>query len=47
LSNEWPEYAKPMARVDLLRRLDLPALVRAAAVEPGLANMLRRIGLLA
>jgi hypothetical protein len=45
LANEWPEYVKPMARVDLIRRLDLAAARRAAEVEPGLMELLRAIGL--
>ncbi len=45
LTNEWPEYAKPMARVDLMRRLDLAAALRAAEVEPGLMALLIAIGL--
>jgi hypothetical protein len=45
LTNEWPEYAKPMARIDLMRRLDLVAARRAAEVEPSLMALLSAIGL--
>jgi len=46
LQGEWPEYAKPMDRAALARRLDLAAAMRAAGVEPELAALLRAIGLL-
>jgi hypothetical protein len=46
LQGEWPEYAKPMHRAALARRLDLAAAMRAAGVEPELAALLRAIGLL-
>jgi hypothetical protein len=47
LQGEWPEYAKPMDRAALARRLDLAAALQAAGVEPELAALLRAIGLLA
>lgn len=43
---EWPEYEKPMTRANLARRLNLAAVMRAAAVEPDLASLLRCLGLL-
>jgi hypothetical protein len=46
LQGEWPEYAKPMDRAALARRLDLAGAMRAAGVEPELAALLRAIGLL-
>lgn len=46
LVREWPEYEKPMTRADLARRLDLAAVLRAAAVEPDLAALLTCLGLL-
>lgn len=47
LEREWPNYAKPQGRTDLARRIDREAILRAASVEPDLADMLRVIGLLA
>jgi hypothetical protein len=47
LQGEWAEYAEPMDRAALARRLDLTAVSRAAGVEPELAALLRVIGLLA
>ena len=44
LKHPWPEYAKPMEKRDLARRLDSQALDRAAAVEPQLAAFLAAIG---
>lgn len=44
LRKGWPEYAKPMARVQLTQRLDRLAVLRAAEVEPGLADLLKAIG---
>lgn len=46
LLREWPEYRKPMPRTLLARRIDLAAVLRAAAVEEGLADFLRRVKLL-
>lgn len=46
LLREWPEYRKPMPRALLARRIDLAAVLRAAEVEEGLADFLRRVGLL-
>lgn len=46
LANRWPGYAKAMPAVRLAERLDLPAITRAAAVEPELAILLREIGLI-
>lgn len=46
LVRDWPEYRKPMTRFDLARRLDLAAVLRAAAVEPELDALLRCLGLL-
>ena len=46
LLKEWPEYRKPMSRLDLARRIDTNAIARAATVEPGLAALLRCIGLI-
>jgi hypothetical protein len=46
LVRDWPEYQKPMTRADLARRLDLAAVLRAAAVEPELDALLRCLGLL-
>lgn len=46
LLREWPEYLKPMTRVALARRIDLAAVLRAAAVEPDVQTLLRCIGLL-
>lgn len=45
LQGEWAEYAKPMDRAALARRLDLAATLRAAGVEPELEALLRAIGL--
>ena len=46
LQREWPDYLKPMEPKDLVRRIDLEAVNRAAVVETELAEMLRIIGLL-
>ncbi len=46
LEREWPDYAKPLERAALARRLDLDAVLRAATVEPELAALLRVVGLL-
>jgi hypothetical protein len=45
LTNEWQQYSKPMARVDLMQRIDLAAALRASTVEPGLAALLNAMGL--
>jgi len=46
LRREWPDYEKPMTRMELARRLDLAAVVRAAQVEDGLRAFLDCISLL-
>lgn len=46
LEREWAGYAKPMTRAALAKRIDLAAVLRAAAVEPDLNALLRCIGLL-
>ena len=46
LVRNWPEYEKPMTRAALARRLDLAAVLRAAAVEPELDALLRCLELL-
>ena len=46
LMQVWPEYEKPMARLQLARRIDLDAVRRAAGVEPELCAFLEDIGLL-
>lgn len=46
LEREWPGYRKPMARIDLARRLDRDAVRRAAQVDADLQLLLRCIGLL-
>lgn len=46
LLREWPDYAKPMTRVALAKRLDHAAVLRAAGVEPDLEVLLRCLGLL-
>ena len=46
LGREWPGYRKGMTRAQLARRLDLAAVLRAAAVEPDLAALLKCLGLL-
>lgn len=45
LTKEWPGYRKPMTRVELARRIDREAILRAAGVEPELAMLLECIGL--
>ncbi|RYF48738.1 MAG: hypothetical protein EOO38_09460 [Cytophagaceae bacterium] len=45
LEKEWVDYAKPMTRVNLAKRIDRTAVLRAAAVEPDLATLLQCIGL--
>lgn len=46
LRRDWPEYAKPMTRRELQRRLDLVTVRQAGAAHPELASLLRVIGLL-
>ncbi len=46
LRRDWPEYTKPMTRMELARRIDRAAVLRTAAVEPGLECLLRCIGLI-
>lgn len=46
LEKEWPGYKKPMMRVDLARRIDRDAVVRAAGVEAELHALLRCIGVI-
>jgi len=46
LEREWADYRKPTSRVDLARRVNLDAVLRAAGVEPELAILLRALGLL-
>jgi hypothetical protein len=45
LVRDWPDYSKPMNRLELARRLDRAAVRRAAAVEPELNTLLKCIGL--
>ncbi|WP_439532727.1 RloB domain-containing protein [Polymorphobacter sp.] len=45
LIQRWPAYSKPMDGAGLSRRLDHAALLRAIAVEPELALMVKAIGL--
>jgi len=46
LLREWPDYQKPMTRAALSRKIDLAAILRAAAVEPELRLMLICLGLI-
>lgn len=46
LEKEWAGYEKPMTRVNLAKRIDLAAVMRAAGVEPDLTALLRCIGLI-
>lgn len=46
LKRAWPDYRKPMAADDLIGRFSIHDVRRAATVEPGLARLLRSIGLL-
>jgi len=46
IAQRWPEYEKPMDTANLATRLDCKAVLRAAAVEPDLARLIRAIGLL-
>jgi hypothetical protein len=47
LESAWPGYAKAMSRADLAARIDLEGVLRAAAVEPELRQLLQCIGLMA
>lgn len=47
LVQRWPTYTKATPAARLAERLDHPALVRAADVEPDLAVLLAAIGLIA
>jgi len=46
LQKEWEEYAKPMSRANLARRIDRASVLRAAAVEPDLKALIQSLGLL-
>lgn len=46
LNGAWPQYAKPMTKILLARRIGLADVQRAANVEPELAAFLHDIGLL-
>ena len=46
LQKEWVEYAKPMSRANLAKRIDRAAVLRAAAVEPELEALLRCLDLI-
>ncbi len=46
IRQEWPQYEKPMSRVELARAIDRDAVARAAGVEDDLMNLLRCIGLM-
>lgn len=45
MAQAWPQYRKPMSRLELARKIDLDAVVRAANVEPELKTLLDCIGL--
>jgi hypothetical protein len=45
LKDAWPDYRKPMTKIQLARRIDIDAVRRAAAVEPALYAFLRDIKL--
>jgi len=47
LVRNWPDYRKPMPRAGLAQRIDIEAVMRAAAAEPDLAKLLRALGLIA
>jgi hypothetical protein len=42
----WPDYRKPMTKVELMRRIALDAVQRAPGVEPSLSAFLHDIRLL-
>lgn len=46
LHGAWPQYAKPMTKIMLARRIGHADVRRAAAVEPALAAFLHDVGLL-
>lgn len=46
IKSNWPDYRKPMTRMQLARRIDLDGIRRAAAVEPSLSSFLHQITLL-
>jgi hypothetical protein len=46
LLREWPEYCKPLSRLELTRKLNREAVMRAAQVENELMTLLRCIGLI-
>jgi hypothetical protein len=46
LQKEWADYAKPMTRANLAKRIDRAAVLRAAAVEPELEALLRCLRLI-
>jgi hypothetical protein len=46
LEREWPGHKKPLERAALAQRLDRDAVLRAAAVGPELAALLRLLGLM-
>jgi hypothetical protein len=46
LRGAWPDYRKPMTKVQLARRIVLDAVRRAAAVEPSLSEFFHYIKLL-
>ena len=46
LLQEWPGYQKPMTRAALSQRIDRASVLRAAAVEPELNELLRCLGLI-
>lgn len=45
LKREWPEYLKPMTRIDLAKKIDRGAVLRAGMVEQELQLLLRCIQL--
>jgi len=46
LESAWGDYRKPMTRDALSRCIDLDGILRAAGVEPELAAMLAKVGLM-
>jgi hypothetical protein len=46
LKSDWPDYRKPMTKIQLARRIDLDAVRRAAAVEPSLSAFLSEVNLI-
>jgi hypothetical protein len=47
IAREWPGYKKGLSRAELAKRITLESVRQAAGVEPGLAGLLRELGLLA